>query len=625
MKVAERSGRLSPWRDLMRGILSAALLLVCAGVRAADLYVPVDYPTIAAAVAAARAQTDAATTIHVAPGDYPESGILLDVANLTLTGLAPLVRGPDGYLRDVGMQPIRALIGTNLPVGVSVIQVKAANVRITGLVLAGLHPIPAPPPGAAPGSGGVVIAIDGALSPADGFSIEGNIVMGEGFGQGITSRMASGTIQGNRVTLLNSGSAVFGGRPEDAKTVVFRDNLVIGNSSVGAAFQGGNGSRTSSPPAADGPGSLSVEVSGNEFRRNGSDQPSFANLGLSFLLNDNTRSDTTRPARIAAHVHDNYFIENRHWGVSVAQRVNLNARQIGFEFDGAFEHNHYCGNGLNAAIFDLRQVTTTIGGNKFRYARGSTYVIHAVNDPLASLGFDLDHPAIDPDAHDYTSPTAHENAGGLLGNTLTFNDALVPTAPGPVLQRPTGVPVVGCPDLPSAQLSLRGTGLAANPPVLFLDSAPTASTPKYRDSASIRFAGGNTFMEIGTWPVRPSPGVLASVGDLDTWIGLKNSDDQGTRFDLQAELYWNDVLVAQGLTRCIQGVARDPNSAKEVRVAFPPFPATVFGGPDVLTLRVITRIGTNPNGSACGGHGNAAGVRLYFDSTNRPSSFDQNP
>lgn len=603
------------------GIVSAGLVLVCASARAADLYVPSGYPTIAAAVAAARTRTDSSTTIHIAPGVYAESGIVLDVPNLTLAGTALLARGPDGFPLDSDSQPAVAEVRKDLPIGTVMFQVLAPNVRITELVLDGLRPRP-PPEG--PGRGGVLITIDGALS-SDGFSIEGSVLRQSG--QGINLRMASGAIQGNRITLLNSGSAVFGGRPEDAKAVAFRDNLVDRNANVGAAFQGGTGSRNFPifPRVDDGPGSLSVEVSGNEFRENGTDMPNFANLGLSFLVNDDTRSDTTQPARLEAHVHDNLFIENRHWGVSVAQRVAPNARLTGFEFEGTFERNRYCGNGLNEAIFAFRQVTTTLGGGtvKFRFGRESTYVIHAENDPLASIGFDLDHPAYDPDPHDYTNPPEHEDAGAPLGNTLTFNGAIVPTAEAPVLRRET--PLVGCPDLPSETLSLRGTGPDANPSILFLGSAPIALVPKYRDSAGVKFTGGNVFQEIGTWTTTPSAGNLTSAGDLRTWIGLKNSDDQGTRFDLRAELYRNGNLVAEGLSRCIQGVTRNPNLAKEVTVAFGSFPTTVFGGTDVLALKVLTRIGTNANGSPCGGHSNAVGLRLYFDSTNRPSSFDQNP
>jgi hypothetical protein len=172
---------------------------------------------------------------------------------------------------------------------------------------------------------------------------------------------------------------------------------------------------------------------------------------------------------------------------------------------------------------------------------------------------------------------------------------------------------------------MRGTGPNANPSVLFLDAAPTASTPKYRDSAGIRFTGGNAFQEIGTWTTTPVEEVLSSAGYLNSWIGLKNSDDLQTRFDLQAELYKNGVLFATGLTRCIQGVTKDPNSAEKVTVVFSPLPTEVFTGTDVLGLKVLTRIGTNPDDSQCSGHTNATGLRLYFDSTNRPSGIDQNP
>ena len=66
----------------------------------AELHVPADYPTIAAAVAAARTRTDDSTTILVAPGVYPESEVALDVPNLTLAGTAPLARGPDEFPLD---------------------------------------------------------------------------------------------------------------------------------------------------------------------------------------------------------------------------------------------------------------------------------------------------------------------------------------------------------------------------------------------------------------------------------------------------------------------------------------------------------------------------------------------
>jgi hypothetical protein len=114
---------------------------------------------------------------------------------------------------------------------------------------------------------------------------------------------------------------------------------------------------------------------------------------------------------------------------------------------------------------------------------------------------------------------------------------------------------------------------------------------------------------------------VAALGPATLWIGLKNSDDQGTQFDLRTELYSGTTLVAAGETRCITGVTRNPSLAKEITVPFESM-ATVSGP---VSLKVLTRIGTNPDGSKCAGpggsHHNAVGLRLYFDAVSRPSRF----
>ncbi len=114
---------------------------------------------------------------------------------------------------------------------------------------------------------------------------------------------------------------------------------------------------------------------------------------------------------------------------------------------------------------------------------------------------------------------------------------------------------------------------------------------------------------------------MTSLNDLHIWLGLKNSDDQGTRFDLRAELFINGQSVASGETLCITNITRNADLAKEVAVAFDAFePVTVNDG-DVVSLKVSTRIGTDGSGNFCGGHSNAVGLRLYFDSLTRPAKF----
>lgn len=122
-----------------------------------------------------------------------------------------------------------------------------------------------------------------------------------------------------------------------------------------------------------------------------------------------------------------------------------------------------------------------------------------------------------------------------------------------------------------------------------------------------------------------SGGKCVSLSFATLWIGLKNSDDQGTQFDLRTEVYINDTLTAVGETRCITGVTRNPSKAKEVSVEFGPLSEDGLAAGDELFLKVLTRIGTNPDGTKCAGpggsHSNAVGLRLYYDATNRPSRF----
>ena len=110
------------------------------------------------------------------------------------------------------------------------------------------------------------------------------------------------------------------------------------------------------------------------------------------------------------------------------------------------------------------------------------------------------------------------------------------------------------------------------------------------------------------------------------WIGLKNGDDQGTQFDLKAEVLRNGTPVASGIKRCITGLTRNPSSASETVVPFDTFTPIPLGSGDVLSLRISARIGTNADGTRCpgpgGSHNGAVGLRIYYDSASRPLRFD---
>jgi len=159
----------------------------------------------------------------------------------------------------------------------------------------------------------------------------------------------------------------------------------------------------------------------------------------------------------------------------------------------------------------------------------------------------------------------------------------------------------------------RGTG--GN--LLLTEAAPTSTTAKFTDSPVLSRSNGNPWKEIGAWDtvINPLPCPIAEIGDLHVWLGLRNSDDQGTQFDLKAEVFVGGNVVATGETDCVVGLARNPALAREVTVSFEP-PAREFLSNEV-TLVLSARIGTG-----CPGHASATGLRVYYGSAAQDSSFD---
>lgn len=160
---------------------------------------------------------------------------------------------------------------------------------------------------------------------------------------------------------------------------------------------------------------------------------------------------------------------------------------------------------------------------------------------------------------------------------------------------------------------------------LFFDNlTPTAAVAQFSDSTSVSFSGGNLWKQIGEWISDPSlaSGDLTDISDVTSWLGLKNSDDNGTNFDLKEELYVNKTLITTSINRCITGIVRNPTSAKLVFPVFNAFsPISFDSSSDILKLKTFARIGTNADDTKCPGHNSAAGLRFYYDSTSRDTGF----
>jgi len=109
---------------------------------------------------------------------------------------------------------------------------------------------------------------------------------------------------------------------------------------------------------------------------------------------------------------------------------------------------------------------------------------------------------------------------------------------------------------------------------------------------------------------------LGEGAEATVWVGLKNTDDIGTRFDVRVELYSGTALVGAGEALCVTGVAR--NAARAVTVPLAPT-GPGASAQEPLSVKVWARIGTTASGGLCGGHGSAVGLRLYYDGSQQPS------
>ena len=172
-------------------------------------------------------------------------------------------------------------------------------------------------------------------------------------------------------------------------------------------------------------------------------------------------------------------------------------------------------------------------------------------------------------------------------------------------------------------------------------SSWTELIPTTTDSPSLAKSNGNPYKEIGTWT---SPVLSSFLPDDDNiyyftyrphiWLGLRNSDDEGTQFDLKAVVLLGGNSIYEGEVHCITGVTRNP--AKAVEVAIPPF-ETRFPAPDPtntpeksasffrqdhsseeIELKLYARTGTDLEGP-CKGHSNSRGVRVYYDAKTTPA------
>jgi hypothetical protein len=87
----------------------------------------------------------------------------------------------------------------------------------------------------------------------------------------------------------------------------------------------------------------------------------------------------------------------------------------------------------------------------------------------------------------------------------------------------------------------------------------------WRDRTAARavwIAAPGPTMVHGAAAAAGTPVTLASLGPLNVWVGLTNSDDVGNRFDFKAEIYRNTTtLLGSGELASVQGGSSRFNNA----------------------------------------------------------------
>jgi hypothetical protein len=108
---------------------------------------------------------------------------------------------------------------------------------------------------------------------------------------------------------------------------------------------------------------------------------------------------------------------------------------------------------------------------------------------------------------------------------------------------------------------------------------------------------------------------VTALSPAKMWIGLKNSDDVGTKFDLKAEVLLNGASIGSGEILNVPGGSSGFNNAvnRSIDLALSGSPATVTG--DTLSFRLSVRI------AATSGHRSGT-ARLWFNDTAANSLFD---
>lgn len=158
----------------------------------------------------------------------------------------------------------------------------------------------------------------------------------------------------------------------------------------------------------------------------------------------------------------------------------------------------------------------------------------------------------------------------------------------------------------SVEALLNGTPVTSGQIVTLLQEGANELTVTGTDVA------GNTSTKSVAFTVNR---LLNELGDAGIWLGLKNSDDVGTSFDLQADVVVNGNLVASGQLLEVPGGSSGFNNAslRTIPLTFSG-PAVIHTG-DSLSVTFSVRV-------SAGSRHRSGTARLWFNDSAANSSFE---
>ena len=140
---------------------------------------------------------------------------------------------------------------------------------------------------------------------------------------------------------------------------------------------------------------------------------------------------------------------------------------------------------------------------------------------------------------------------------------------------------------------------------------PVAVSPGRFITATATDAAGNTSEFSACQPVSAS--LLTALGPARIWIGLKNSDDVGTQFDLKAEVFRNGSLIGSGEVDGVSGGGSGFNRANLDQIPLALFAPVVLSPGDTLSIELSVRAGA-------AGHRSGT-ARLWLNDASADSRF----